>query len=134
MTTTHGIVHITTTTELTAHWRRLLRDEQFGHRSLWLTFLDAEQQVAPVIVPIDDIPEQPDQSLSSLRVIVEQLRDNGVQVVLCCLTRPGGSQVTASDRAWARGLASALDGLTGGWPIHLATAGGIRCLAPDDVV
>jgi hypothetical protein len=121
--------------DLRTLWESLMGDEGFSRRSLWLVFLDAEGRVAPTIVPIDDVPDVPDDGLGTgLATIVAGLRDTtDVDSVAVLVSRPGGRAMTDADRRWARFL-TRQPHLTARWPAHLATRGNVQVFAPDDLV
>lgn len=123
---------VRTDTDLLALWQRLMGSGGFGRRSIWMVFLDGDGRPQPVVAPIDDIPEQPDQRLlDALAKVIEGLiADGGVASVVLLLSRPGPQDMTGSDRRWARALAP----LSPGRPIHLATADRIQVFAPDDLI
>ncbi len=106
-------------------------------RSLWLSWIDADHRLLPVLVPVDDIPDTPDAKLlDNLGFVVKSVIDKeaaGGSAVFM-LERPGGDAVCDSDRRWNAGVRrAALDhGVTlrGGF---LATAGGVRPLTLDDM-
>jgi hypothetical protein len=69
--------------------------------SLWLFFLDGNDVQLPVIVPIDDVPDDPDPELvgNLCWIIAEVLGDNEGSVVIT-LTRPGPAVTDGPDRVW----------------------------------
>ncbi|GAA4354630.1 hypothetical protein [Angustibacter luteus] len=121
--------------DLLEHWQCLMGPDGFGRRSLWLGFFDADGIPAPTLVPIDDIPDQPEPALgASLDHIVAELRaTTDIDSVAVLLTRPGDAVMTSGDRAWGRFLRDDTD-LTRRWPAHLATTGIVRVFAPDDLL
>jgi hypothetical protein len=128
---------VRTDAELLVRWRQLMGPWGFGRRSLWLLWFDAEGCQLPIVVPVDDIPESPDeQMLATLVQIVDEVGAHaGVGTsVAVALSRPGSARVQDGDRAWARAIRSqgALAGLRL-WPMHLATKGSVRPLTLDDV-
>jgi hypothetical protein len=132
MTTTPPLadVPIRSADELTQRWTVLLDPPIFGARSLVLTWLDAEGRMLPILMPIDDIPRNPDaELLEGLRrvhigVAASHLPDGGHFAIALC--RPGGPEVTRDDDVWAEALCEALDGMPQPyWSLHLATGGTI---------
>lgn len=124
---------IVTQTDLYNAWCTLLAGVDFDKRTLWLTFIDAENQMAPLLVPIDDIPEHPDSGLlDNLGHICDQVvGPTGSSAML--LSRPGYSRPSASDRIWFDALnRMATRASLRIRPIHLATNHGIRVLSVDD--
>jgi hypothetical protein len=77
-------------------------------RTMWILFLDADRVQLPMLMPIDDFPEQPDEPLIAglMQVFQDQERREGGGVVLA-LERPGPGPSTADDRRWAEALDSA---------------------------
>lgn len=107
---------VTTVQDLAALWSSVLADGGFGRRSLHVLILDDEGRPAPVVVPIDDIPEVPTAAeIDGFGRLLEHLEGFGTPVLL--LSRPGPSAVMEPDRQWAR----ALQRLTPRWPVHLGT-------------
>lgn len=107
---------VTTAQDLATFWSALMGDGGFGRRTLWLVFLDDDSRPTPVIVPIDDIPQDPTPAdVGSFGDLFSRLAGYGTPVLL--LSRPGTSEVQEHDRQWAQALAS----LTPQWPVHLAT-------------
>jgi hypothetical protein len=120
--------------DLTARWASLLDPPVFGARSLWLTWLDDDGLMLPVIVPVDDLPALPDRQLmSSLLTVVggvldDQLPDDDGHVAFA-LCRPGSPEATGDDDAWAEALQLAFDdAIDGTWSLHLAAAGRVTAL------
>jgi hypothetical protein len=71
--------------------------------SLWLFFLDRNQQQLPVVVPIDDVPDDPDPELvgNLCWIIAEVLGDHEPEgSVVFALTRPGTASPDGFDRIW----------------------------------
>jgi hypothetical protein len=126
---------VRTHVELARMWRALMGRDGFGTSSLWLIFFDAESKVQSIIVPIDDIPPEPDERfVHNLAEVVDRLIDDAaVDSVALLLSRPGHRAMTDADRRWARALRAEL-GEHAVWPIHLATRNEIQVFAPDDLV
>jgi hypothetical protein len=122
--------------ELTELWRDMMGRGAFATRSVWHVFLEDGGHMNPVVVPIDDIPAEPDeQFLHNLGWIMrEATLDSEIVALAVLLSRPGPAQMTAEDRRWARGLRSAFGSELCPWPIHLATRGRIQVFAPDDLI
>ncbi|HEU5265814.1 MAG TPA: hypothetical protein VFU35_03895 [Jatrophihabitans sp.] len=122
--------------DLTDLWESLMGPGGFGTTSLWLVFLDATDRLQPVIVPIDDLPPEPDDAfLRGVCVVVTELIEDGAAAsVAMLLSRPGPAEVTGPDRRWALALRAELRDLATAWPMHLATYGRVRVLAPDDLL
>jgi hypothetical protein len=126
---------VRTAAEMFEMWQGLMGGGGFSVPSLWLVFFDDESRMQPVIVPIDDIPAEPDRPLvRNLVSVVAGLIDGGSAAsVAVLLSRPGPSAMTESDRCWARALTAELAGLTAG-PLHLATHDRLQVFAPDDLI
>jgi hypothetical protein len=124
--------YVRNTDDLCRLWSSLIGPDGFSRHTLWMIFLDEAGRVSPVLVPIDDIPRRPEpQMLSSFRTVVSGLLgQDGIDAVALLLSRPGGSAMTANDRAWARSLVP----LAPRWPVALGTAGSVRVFAPDDLI
>lgn len=121
--------------ELAEVWRGLMGAGGFGTSSLWMVFFDEDSCLSPVIVPIDDLPAEPDDRFvgNLARIIGDLLGGGAAASAALLLTRPGPRAMTDADRQWARALRAALGGLPM-WPIHLATRGHVQVFAPDDLV
>jgi hypothetical protein len=110
----------------------------FAARQLWLVMLDAHNRCTPVIQKVEELPDVPDpQTLDGLmtvcRGIVDEVLPGGSVAFL--LARPGPAGLTASDRAWASGLATAVrDREVASHPVHLANDHEIRVYTADDEV
>ena len=126
---------VRTHAQLARMWRGLMGRGGFGTSTLWLVFFDAESRVHPVILPIDDVPPEPDvQFVHNLAQLVGSLvNGEGVASVALLLSRPGPHAMTEADRRWARSLRAAF-GEHATWPMHLATADQVQVFAPDDLM
>ena len=115
----------------------MLGDGGFARRGLWLAWFDADGRQLPLVVPVDDLPDQPDRQLVTntawiaARVAADTAGD-GANVAMA-VSRPGSPAVNDGDRAWATGLRAAADdqGLQM-WDLHLATPGHVRPLPLDE--
>ena len=109
----------------------------FTQRSLWTIWFDERGVSLPIIVPIDDVPEHPDDQLvdnliSTLGQIIDESEASTAAVLL---SRPGDSRKGAGDLVWARSLlAAARRRGVPMWPVHLATANQVQAFTPDDLV
>ena len=127
-------VPIRSADDLTHRWAGLLEPPIFGARSLWLTWLDDDGLMLPVVVPVDDIPAVPARTLLSglldLHTAVAEQHlagDDGHLAMALC--RPGRPEVTENDDEWAEALQLALgDRIDGTWSLHLAAAGHVAPL------
>jgi hypothetical protein len=124
-------VPIRSAEELTARWADMLEPPVFGAHSLWLTWIDHEGLMLPVVLPVDDIPPVPDagmlDGLRQLHIGIAQDRLSRGEHLAMALCRPGRPIVTKYDKAWVEGLREALDGLPLGqtWSLHLAAGGSV---------
>lgn len=127
---------VRTEAELTALWRDMMGPGGFGTRSIWHVFFDADGRMAPHIVPIDDIPAEPDDLfLTNLGMAMrESTSGSKIASLAVLLSRPGASVMTASDRRWARELRSTFGPTLCPWPIHLATRNQVTVFRPDDLI
>jgi hypothetical protein len=110
-------------------WTGLLHDHPFRDRALWVTFLHDDGQVAPLLVPIEDLPRTPEPRMADgLRDILGQLvgRD-GIGSAALLLSRPGVETLTREDRAWGQLLRA----VSPRWPIALATPGRVQLLEAE---
>ena len=130
---------ITDQQALFTYWRALMGPLGFSRPRLWLSFISAEDRPTPLLTQIDELPEFPDDEplLANLMYVAKRVIDDQVEggSLAVLLSRPGGAQLTASDRAWARGLTAASDfaGLPMR-PVHLATDESVRVFALDDLL
>lgn len=124
-----------TTTELTELWRDMMGPGGFSCRSLWMIFIADDGEMAPVVAPCDDLPLEPDEPfLHGFKQIISELTADSELSAAFLLSRPGPSQLRAEDRRWAAALIETLGPQLSPWPIHLATAGRVRVIAPDDLI
>ena len=69
-------------------------------RTLWLSWIDADHRLLPVLVPVDDIPDTPDPKLlDNLSFVVKSVIDKEAAVALrsSCLSDPAETRcVTAT--------------------------------------
>ena len=122
-------------TDLLAVWRRLMGEGGFGRRSVWFIFVDDDDTLKRVVMPIDDVPEEPDQVvIGNLAKILTELHEDGqFASTAMLLSRPGPAQMSGGDRRWARALRAGL-GHVSPWPVHLGTEGEVQVFAPDDLI
>jgi hypothetical protein len=126
-------VPIHSTAELTDRWATVLDPPIFGARSLWLMWLTDDGRMLPVIIPVDDVPRVPDNSLLTGLLSVHdgvsaEHLDGGGHLALA-LCRPGRPEITEDDDCWLEALSEVLDDeLDGNWSLHLAAAGRIQPL------
>lgn len=124
---------VRTDADLFRLWQELMGPWGFGTRTLWLLFLSADGYPAKVIVPIEDVPVEPDVAvIRNLQMIVAELDLVGSVPLL--LSRPGRAAMTAADRRWAAALRADTPAEMRRWPMHLATYNRIQVFAPDDLI
>ena len=79
--------------ELTARWAAMLEPPVFSARSLWLTWIDHDGLMLPVVLPVDDIPPVPDagmlEGLRQLHIGIAQDRLTRGGRLAMALCRPG---------------------------------------------
>jgi hypothetical protein len=121
------------------HWRALMGELGFSRRLLWLGFVTSDGRMAPQLHQVEELPRDPipllvDNLLGICREVLDGVGDSDGSVAFL-LSRPGSGQMTETDRAWARALASAA-GQSGVrlQPIHLATDEVLRVFAADDLI
>lgn len=121
---------------LLEHWETLVGEHGFSCRSVWMILVENDRAVAPVVVPFDGVPEEPDgETVEAVaRLADDARRQLGVASTPMLISRPGTDEMTDEDRRWARALRVVLRGQAMQWPIHLATDGQVRVFAPDDLI
>lgn len=117
---------VRTGTELTARWRQLLEPLRFDQRSLWLGWWTACGRQEPILMPIDELPAEPDPAMIQnlwgvlTQALDEVTPDGHVGMVL---TRPGPPGPTVGDQQWATALAdTAPSDPPISWSLHVAAA------------
>ncbi|NYG99739.1 hypothetical protein FJ656_00785 [Schumannella luteola] len=102
---------------------------------LWLLLLDRADVQLPVLLPIDDLPSEPDELASEgFAGVFRMLRtETEARAVVAVLERPALTTLPPGDRAWIRALheAATVSGLRLRASL-LAGAQGLRWIAPDD--
>lgn len=136
MTSTPPKYKVNSDDDLGAVWQKLMGRGGFGRRSLWMVFLDGNDETLPVIFPMDDLPDAPEPLLiGSLRHILDELLATTPAVAVSfLLSRPGPDAVTEFDRRWTRTLLDTVPPPTRRGPMHLATANRVRVIGPDDLL
>ena len=127
MTTRLDEMVVRTDADLEQMWRLVMGKQGPGLRSLWMVLIDEEGQLQPVIVPIDDLPLQPDSMTAGLAEVLTGIRDLGEPALL--LSRPGPGEMTENDRQWGRALAPLTRRA-----VYLYTPSRLQVFAPDDLV
>jgi hypothetical protein len=127
---------IRTDADLCRLWQDMMGSGGFARRSLWMIFLDNESRVQPLVVPIDDIPAEPEpELLRGLGTTLDGVIDGeNASSVALLLSRPGPSRALDQDRRWARALHSEFGPRFTRWPVHLATRDRLQVFAPDDLL
>jgi hypothetical protein len=119
--------------DLTRRWTDLLEPPVFGAHSIWMTWLDGDGRMLPLVIPIDDLPALPERGITSglLQVhdtVVEQHLDDDAHLAMA-LCRPGRPEITEHDDAWAEEFRLGLDDqIDGTWSLHVAAAGRVSPL------
>lgn len=124
--------------DILARVGELIGPEDRHRQSLWLFFFDREMRQMPVVAPIDDVPDWPDQQLvgNTCWIITQVLADTepGGSAVIA-LTRPGPAKFGAIERHWYRALVD--QGRRHDTPLRmlcLATSDGVHELAPPSTI
>lgn len=121
--------------DLTSAWTTLMGPWGFEGRQLWVIVLDVEDVTTPVIMPIDDVPERPDdlmlQNLHDILIDATPVAVGGSAAFL--LSRPGRDPMNDDDRAWARSIVDVMGGRCTRWPVHFANDRGVHVFRPDDL-
>jgi hypothetical protein len=131
-------VPIRSAADLTSRWATVLDPPIFGARSLWLMWFGADGRMLPVVVPVDDVPAVPEESMAAgllqihAGVVAEHLDGEGHLALALC--RPGRPQASQDDERWAARLHTALDDeLDGTWSLHLAAGGRVSQLVAPPI-
>lgn len=99
-------------------------------RQLWVLFLDGDRRQAPVMVPIEDLPDRPEElELGHLvqGVMPALATDAGAGAVVFVVERPGPDAATDGDERWADHLSAMPDDVTVDG-VYLSAPGGVRRL------
>lgn len=129
----HTQTFVRTDAELADTWRDLMTPLRFGKRTLWLIFIEPDGMLSPVVVPVDDIPVEPDPCLllTLSTVVDETIRQQSPASAAFLLSRPGSGTIRADDRRWAAQLADKMTLTSCPWPVHLATEDQVQVLTPS---
>jgi hypothetical protein len=76
-------------------------------REVWLLFLDADDIQLPIVVPVENLPEWPDDLTGFVSAVADCAGLEGASSVVAVWERPGDSRPSDADRAWARDFALA---------------------------
>ena len=130
----HPSAPVTDDAELTERWRGLLDlGGPPSRRTLFLAWLRRDGTMAPLLVPVEDIPVEPD------RVVLGHLVDmhaavaesEGVELaelhLALCLERRGPAGLGPDDHAWAAAVEAVLRGRDG-LDCSLHVGDGRRCV------
>jgi hypothetical protein len=116
----------------------LVDQECRQRRTLWLVFVTSVGAQLPVVVPVDHLPEWPEQrGVANLCFILANVIDNaapGASAIIT-LTRPGDPEFADADRAWFRALTQATQArATAIRMLCLATESGVHQVTPGDLL
>lgn len=89
-------------------------DNLVGHalkRQLWVLFLDDQNLQRELVIPIDDLPVAPDQTVVDYLVTAlgEVVKMHGGGSLIFVRERPGGEILNRTDLDWAAALTSACE-------------------------
>lgn len=117
--------HLATTATMLDHLVGLIGPDVTGPPSIWIAFLDEDDRVLPVAMPVDDLPSFPDTAtVTNLSALVRAvLAENfpGARV-LGAVVRADGGDYGAHERRWAGALWRAAE--VDGWPVRALVAVG----------
>jgi hypothetical protein len=94
---------VRTDAEILERIGQLIQPSAREWQSLVLFFLDGDARTLPVVVPIDDVPEDPEPAVIEnlcwilSQVLSEQEPDSSVVIML---TRPGAAEPDSTDLTW----------------------------------
>ena len=127
---------IDTNDDLLSLWQNMMGSCGFGIRSLWHVFVAEDGSMLPTVVPIEELPVEPD--VAVLRNLAHAFNTVAVDehgaTVAALLSRPGPQQMSATDRRWARAVRESYGPRLSPWPMHLATRDRVQVFAPDDLI
>jgi hypothetical protein len=124
-----------TDTDVLARVDEIIEPAARQDRALWLFFFYSDGTQAPVIVPLDDMPDMPEEddaevAFHMLRHFYGMSEDDDLAFVLT-ICRDGTPELTNSDRQWLRVLQRGIREHAA--PVRmlcLATPAGVRGLGP----
>lgn len=101
---------------------------------LWFLFLDGSQVQLPLMIPLDDLPSTPGDTVHDLaRAMGRAMEAAGAESIIVVIERYASSALTPADVAWAKGIHDAFDleriALR---RILLSHSRGVRWIAQDD--
>lgn len=111
----HPTVPVTSDVELTERWRALLQlDGPPSRRTLFLAWLRRDGNMVPLLMPVEDVPLEPDRvalgSLVTLHGTVAETEDVGpgdLHLALL-LERRGPAGLSPDDHAWCSAVEALL--------------------------
>jgi hypothetical protein len=126
---------VITDADVLARLDAIIEPDARRERSLWLLFFYSDGTQAPVIVPLDDMPEMPEQDdaevpFHMLRHFYGLDEGNDLSFVIT-ICRDGTLELTAGDRRWLRALQRGITEYAA--PVRmicLATPDGVRGIGP----
>ncbi|WP_131802035.1 hypothetical protein [Klenkia taihuensis] len=111
----HRSVPVTDAAELTERWRGLLQHMRAPEsRTLCLAWLHRDGTMAELVIPVDDVPVEPDRTMiGHLRGFHDEVAEQtGVDPadlhLAMCLERRGPTYLTPDDHAWVAALESVM--------------------------
>ena len=109
----HPTAPVTSDAELTERWRSLLQlDGPPSQRRLYLAWLRTDGTMVPLLVPVEEIPLEPDREaigkIASLHSVVAESEGVGERDLHLAmhLERPGPRHATVDDDAWCAAIES----------------------------
>lgn len=129
---------VTSAGQLAERWQLVVDEASRGHRELWVLWFDADGRQLSVVVPVEGVDLRPDDRLVAnlmdvVHAVLEAHAPGGWASL--ALARPGPATLDDDDRAWGRAVHQAATerGLHLP-PLHVAAAGRVTVLRPDDLV
>ena len=126
---------IRTQSDLEAAWHHLMGPWGFGGASVWMLVVLADDRLLPHLTEITSADEPPDDdAVERFAELLSRLDLEPGDRLAFLRSRPGGSDVTDTDRAWAASLYAGTR--QAGLPcetVHLATEDEVRPLPPDEL-
>ena len=103
-------------------------------RQLWFLFLDENRVQLPLLIPLDDHPGVPDDTVHDLARGMRQAMDAaGAESIIVVMERYASSALAPADVSWAKAIHEAFD--LEGLPLQgvlLSHSRGVRWIAQDD--
>lgn len=123
--------------DLYRYWRRLMGPLGLTGRRLWISFIDPDGRVDPVLPQIDDLPVRAGVTdCGGLMIMFDHVREFFAGGAVALLyTRPGRHPMDDDDRSWGQSLTAAARAADIAlWPVHFANDEELLVFAPDDLV